>query len=95
MFNQELRLLISYQIAWALNKGIKAEFKQYWDVEMGVTYVPWSKIREDHLEELKEGGTLDVDTLSPGKNPQTGNYKIDLKNKIQPHRPGRMSRQPC
>lgn len=59
--------LVSCQIAWALNKGIKAEFKQYWDVELGVTYIPWSKIREAQLEELKEGGILDVDTLSPGK----------------------------
>ncbi|XP_078121801.1 SR-related and CTD-associated factor 4 [Sander vitreus] len=53
------------KIAWALNKGIKPEFKQYWDVELGVTYIPWSKIREAQLEELKEGGILDVDTLSP------------------------------
>ncbi|XP_034034211.1 SR-related and CTD-associated factor 4 isoform X2 [Thalassophryne amazonica] len=53
------------KIAWALNKGIKAEFKQYWDVELGVSYIPWSKVREDQLEELKEGGILDVDTLSP------------------------------
>ncbi|KAM7398092.1 hypothetical protein PAMA_006119 [Pampus argenteus] len=53
------------KIAWALNKGIKAEFKQYWDVELGVTYVPWSKVKEDQLEELKEGGILDIDSLSP------------------------------
>ncbi|KAL7390801.1 hypothetical protein ABVT39_028066 [Epinephelus coioides] len=53
------------KIAWALNKGIKSEFKQYWDVEMGVTYIPWSKIKESQVEELKEGGILDVDTLSP------------------------------
>ncbi|KAK5887440.1 hypothetical protein CesoFtcFv8_016043 [Champsocephalus esox] len=53
------------KIAWALNKGIKADFKQYWDVELGVTYIPWSKIREAQLEELKEGGILDSDTLSP------------------------------
>ncbi|XP_008425450.1 splicing factor, arginine/serine-rich 15 isoform X1 [Poecilia reticulata] len=53
------------KIAWALNKGIKPDFKQYWDVELGVTYVPWSKVREDQLEELKEGGMLDMDTLSP------------------------------
>lgn len=55
------------QIAWALNKGIKADFKQYWDVELGVTYIPWSKVKEPQLEELKEGGILDVDTLSPGR----------------------------
>lgn len=53
------------KIAWALNKGIKPDFKQYWDVELGVTYVPWSKVREDQLDELKEGGILDVDSLSP------------------------------
>lgn len=58
-------MVTSCQIAWALNKGIKPEFKQYWDVELGVTYIPWSKIREAQLEELKEGGMLDVDTLSP------------------------------
>lgn len=70
-------LLISCQIAWALNKGIKAEFKQYWDVELGVTYVPWSKIQEAQLEELKEGGILDVDTLSPGKSIRKS-YKQDI-----------------
>uniref|UniRef100_A0A8C7XMF8 SR-related CTD-associated factor 4a n=1 Tax=Oryzias sinensis TaxID=183150 RepID=A0A8C7XMF8_9TELE len=53
------------KIAWALNKGIKPEFKQYWDVELGVTCIPWSKVREDQLEELKEGGMLDSETLSP------------------------------
>ncbi|KAM9788472.1 SR-related and CTD-associated factor 4 [Neosynchiropus ocellatus] len=53
------------KIAWALNKGIKPEFKQYWDVDVGVTYIPWMKVREEQLDELKEGGMLDVDTLSP------------------------------
>ncbi|KAM9782304.1 SR-related and CTD-associated factor 4 isoform 1-T1 [Syngnathus typhle] len=53
------------KIAWALNKGIKADLKQFWDVELGVTYVPWSKVREEQLEELKEGGILDGDTLAP------------------------------
>lgn len=54
------------QIAWALNKGIKSEFKQYWDVELGVTYVPWSKVKMEDLEVFREGGMLDADTLSPG-----------------------------
>lgn len=66
-FNQEFFFLFSDQIAWALNKGIKSEFKQFWNVELGVTYIPWSRIREDQLDELKEGGVLDIDTLSPGK----------------------------
>lgn len=55
------------QIAWALNKGIKAEHKQFWDVEQGVTYIPWSKMRPEDLEDCKEGGMLDTDSLSPGK----------------------------
>ncbi|XP_072515025.1 SR-related and CTD-associated factor 4 [Salminus brasiliensis] len=53
------------KIAWALNKGIKSEFKQYWDVELGVTYIPWSKAKMEDLEDFKEGGVLDTDTLSP------------------------------
>jgi len=58
---------IFLQIAWALNKGIKAEFKQYWDVELGVTYVPWSKAKMEDLDVFREGGMLDPDTLAPGK----------------------------
>lgn len=70
-FHVRFHLLIGIffcQIAWALNKGIKPEFKSFWDVELGVTYIPWSKITEEQLEELKEGGMLDVETFSPGKN---------------------------
>lgn len=51
------------KIAWALNKGIKAEYKQYWDVEIGVTYIPWKKVKPEDLEALCEGGMLDNDTL--------------------------------
>lgn len=54
------------QIAWALNKGIKADYKQYWDVELGVTYVPWDKVKPEELESFCEGGMLDSDTLNPG-----------------------------
>ncbi|XP_056323556.1 SR-related and CTD-associated factor 4 isoform X1 [Danio aesculapii] len=53
------------KIAWALNKGIKAEFKQYWDVELGVSYVPWSKVKMEDLDVFREGGMLDSDTLAP------------------------------
>ncbi|XP_035391565.1 SR-related and CTD-associated factor 4 isoform X3 [Electrophorus electricus] len=53
------------KIAWALNKGIKSDFKQYWDVELGVTYIPWSKLKTEDLEVFREGSMLDPDTLSP------------------------------
>uniref|UniRef100_A0A8C7K6G6 SR-related CTD-associated factor 4b n=1 Tax=Oncorhynchus kisutch TaxID=8019 RepID=A0A8C7K6G6_ONCKI len=55
------------KIAWALNKGIKATHKKFWDVERGVTYIPWSKVKIEELEGSREGGMLDADTLCPGK----------------------------
>lgn len=56
----------SGQIAWALNKGIKPEYKSCWDVELGVTYIPWNKVKTEDLESFREGGMLDSDTLCPG-----------------------------
>uniref|UniRef100_A0AAZ3Q864 SR-related CTD-associated factor 4b n=1 Tax=Oncorhynchus tshawytscha TaxID=74940 RepID=A0AAZ3Q864_ONCTS len=53
------------KIAWALNKGIKATHKKFWDVERGVTYIPWSKVKIEELEGYREGGMLDADTLCP------------------------------
>lgn len=50
-----------------MNKGIKADYKQYWDVELGVTYIPWDKVKPEELEGFCEGGMLDNDTLNPGK----------------------------
>uniref|UniRef100_A0A6J0U0Q6 SR-related and CTD-associated factor 4 isoform X1 n=1 Tax=Pogona vitticeps TaxID=103695 RepID=A0A6J0U0Q6_9SAUR len=55
----------SIKIAWALNKGIKPDYKQYWDVELGVTYIPWAKVKPEDLESFCEGGMLDNETLSP------------------------------
>ncbi|XP_042312046.1 SR-related and CTD-associated factor 4 isoform X2 [Sceloporus undulatus] len=55
----------SIKIAWALNKGIKPDYKQYWDVELGVTYIPWGKVKPEDLESCCEGGMLDNETLSP------------------------------
>ncbi|KAI3354091.1 hypothetical protein L3Q82_018640 [Scortum barcoo] len=53
------------KIAWALNKGIKSAHKKFWDVERGVTYIPWSKVKLDELESYREGGILDPETLNP------------------------------
>ncbi|CAK6968907.1 SR-related and CTD-associated factor 4-like [Scomber scombrus] len=53
------------KIAWALNKGIKAAHKKFWDVERGITYIPWTKVKVEELESYREGGMLDVDTLNP------------------------------
>ncbi|XP_071352742.1 SR-related and CTD-associated factor 4-like isoform X1 [Trachinotus anak] len=53
------------KIAWALNKGIKSAHKKFWDVDRGVTYIPWSKVKVEELESYREGGMLDADTLNP------------------------------
>ncbi|XP_059608121.1 SR-related and CTD-associated factor 4 [Phlebotomus argentipes] len=52
-------------ISWATGKGVKSkEWKDYWDLDLGVSYIPWPKI--DHttdLVALEEGGMFDEDTL--------------------------------
>ncbi|KAK5620722.1 hypothetical protein CRENBAI_019779 [Crenichthys baileyi] len=53
------------KIAWALNKGIKPAHKKFWEVEQGVTYIPWSKVKVEELESYQEGGMLDPETLKP------------------------------
>lgn len=41
--------------------------KKFWDVERGVTYIPWGKVKVDELDTYREGGILDEETLNPGK----------------------------
>lgn len=55
------------QIAWALNKGVKQEYKQFWDVDLGVTYIPWEKLKLDDLEDFAEGGIIDQETVNDGE----------------------------
>lgn len=55
------------QIAWALNKGVKQEYKQFWDVDLGVTYIPWEKVKVDDLDGFAEGGIIDQETVNDGK----------------------------
>ncbi|XP_072316387.1 SR-related and CTD-associated factor 4-like [Eucyclogobius newberryi] len=54
-----------FKIAWALNKGIKSAHKKFWDVEHGVTYIPWNKVKVEELESYREGGMIDADTVNP------------------------------
>lgn len=55
------------QIAWALNKGVKQEYKQLWDVDLGVTYIPWEKVKMDDLDGFAEGGMIDQETVNGGE----------------------------
>uniref|UniRef100_A0A673I278 Protein SCAF8-like n=1 Tax=Sinocyclocheilus rhinocerous TaxID=307959 RepID=A0A673I278_9TELE len=52
------------KIAWALNKGVKQEYKQFWDVDLGVTYIPWEKVKLDDLDDFAEGGMIDQETVN-------------------------------
>ncbi|XP_075169592.1 insulator su(Hw) mRNA adaptor isoform X2 [Haematobia irritans] len=52
-------------ISWAAGKGVKSkEWKDFWDLELGVTYIPWSKLDEStDFDALEEGGMFDEDTM--------------------------------
>ncbi|XP_054894144.1 SR-related and CTD-associated factor 8 [Poeciliopsis prolifica] len=52
------------KIAWALNKGVKQEYKQFWDADLGVTYIPWEKVKLDDLDGFAEGGIIDQETVN-------------------------------
>ena len=51
------------QAAWAPGKGVKeSEFKDCWDVEVGVAFIPWERVPDD-ISDLAEGGIIDEDSL--------------------------------
>lgn len=54
-------------ISWAAGKGVKSkEWKDYWDLELGVSYIPFSKLNEStDFPSLEEGGMFDDDSI-PG-----------------------------
>ena len=53
------------QLAWAPGKGVKGkEWKDYWEVDFGVSYIPWPKLtRDSDLDALEEGGMIDEETV--------------------------------
>ncbi|XP_065209577.1 SR-related and CTD-associated factor 4 isoform X2 [Planococcus citri] len=55
----------SITIAWAPGKGMKGrEWKDYWEVDYGVSYIPWNKLTPDtDYDLLEEGGVLDQETM--------------------------------
>ncbi|XP_051966148.1 SR-related and CTD-associated factor 4b [Xyrauchen texanus] len=74
------------KISWALNKGIKTEFKKFWDVERGVTYIPWDKVKPDEIQSLREGGMFDTETLK-------SEWNVVLTNPVVPVSGGPEGRQ--
>ncbi|KAJ3640855.1 hypothetical protein Zmor_027391 [Zophobas morio] len=52
-------------LAWAPGKGVKGkDLKDYWEGDLGVSYIPWHKLKPDiDLEMLEDGGMIDEDTM--------------------------------
>ncbi|XP_068145275.1 SR-related and CTD-associated factor 4 isoform X1 [Drosophila tropicalis] len=75
-------------ISWAAGKGVKSkEWKDFWDLELGVTYIPWNKLsQETDFDSLEEGGMFDEDTMpswmkqkiNQEKNSVKDNKSVDL-----------------
>ncbi|KAK8761670.1 hypothetical protein V5799_027062 [Amblyomma americanum] len=53
------------KMAWAPGKGVKGkELKDFWEVDLGVSYIPLEKLpAEVNLLALEEGGVIDKDSL--------------------------------
>lgn len=41
-------------------------------MDLGVTYIPWEKVKVDDLEGFAEGGMIDQETVNTGENPKDG-----------------------
>lgn len=52
-------------MAWAPGKGVKKTYNDEWDVDSGVTYIPYDKLPDD-LTQFVDGGMLDVESLPEG-----------------------------
>lgn len=52
-------------ISWAAGKGVKSkEWKDYWDLDLGVSYIPYNKLTPlTDFKSLEEGGMFDDDTV--------------------------------
>jgi hypothetical protein len=60
----ERQPVVSLQIAWATNKGVKDRSKDYWDADHGCSYIPYSELKDmPSLSSLAEGGTIDEESI--------------------------------
>lgn len=52
-------------ISWAAGKGVKGkEWKDYWDLDTGISYIPYNKLSNStDFESLEEGGMFDEDSM--------------------------------
>ena len=74
----------SLKMAYAPGKGMKGkEFKEYWDVEHGCSFLPWSLINDStDLDVLEEGAIIDDESL-PVPVRETRRNQREQKQKIE------------
>lgn len=53
-------------------------FKDMWNVELGVTYVPWDKLPTD-LSLLVDGGMIDEDTIPDHLKGEIENFDFTIR----------------
>lgn len=61
---------------------MKQEYKQFWDVDLGVTYIPWEKVKLDDLDGFAEGGIIDQETVNDGEKIQNLPSNISLAHAL-------------
>lgn len=66
--SKDLKLNGSHiKMAWAPGKGFKEykKLKEFWEVDIGTSYIPYSKIDDSiDFDVLEEGGLIDEDSMS-------------------------------
>ncbi|KAG5885789.1 hypothetical protein JTB14_031223 [Gonioctena quinquepunctata] len=52
-------------LAWAPGKGVKGkDLKDYWEGDLGVSYIPFAKIKQDiDIDLVEDGGMVDEETM--------------------------------
>lgn len=66
--SKDLKLNGSHiKLAWAPGKGFKEykKLKDFWEVSIGASYIPYAKIDSSiDFDVLEEGGVIDEDSMS-------------------------------
>ncbi|CAF1958022.1 unnamed protein product [Rotaria magnacalcarata] len=85
------------KIAWAMNKGVKDRFKEFWDADHGCTYIPYSELKDiPNLTTLAEGGTIDDESMPSFLKSTVQPTRVDvppmmhqqsIQPLVQPHAP--------
>lgn len=80
-------------ISWAAGKGVKSkQWKDYWDLELGVSYIPWDKLDQNtDFEQLEDGGMFDEDSVpawlkeklkNQSQKPETNDAAVAAVNQV-------------